>query len=381
MFVSGRSGDFALPFRAAVRSQSGSRPRPESCQRRYRMSRHCAFRSRRMVADRAFPSSFFPAVRLSPIAVVEVAVGVGDLAAVQPVDPDAAARTGGAGVRPGVDRLRCSRSRGRPILYARMALCPGIRPPLHERVVRPDLNVFRAVFGRGDEQQPELAARPTPDGTSAQSERTLISAEHAVGTAVTGSVAPTLCPACALCLGVPSSASRPPRAARMVPPLRWIRPQSMPGRSLEHSRTPSVSRSPSCTVYENSRAPRRAPHRPGILGPAHRAADLQPDMRAPGQHHRHVLAHREAHRDGPRRSRRCLRSPARTPSTPRSPAGRARLDPVVSASAGERRPPQIDGDPRAGHGVDDGRPVEPERTFAVALERQGRSRSRRSRRA
>ena len=39
----------------------------------------------------------------------------------------------------------------------------------------------------------------------------------------------------------------------MVPPFRWIRPQSMPGRSLEHSRTPSVSRSPSCTVYENSR--------------------------------------------------------------------------------------------------------------------------------
>ena len=32
--------------------------------------------------------------------------------------------------------------------------------------------------------------------------------------------------------------------------------------------------------------------------------------------------------------------------------------------------PQIDADPRAGHGVDDGRPVEPERTFAVALERQ-----------
>ena len=114
---------------------------------------------------------------------------------------------------------------------------------------------------------------------------------------------------------------------------------------------------------------RRAPHRPGILGPAHRAADLQPDMRAPGQQHRHVRAHRQPHRDG-------LAGPvgvsARRRGRHRHPGNdrRARLDPVVSAPAGERRPLQIDADPRAGHGVDDGRTVEPERTFAVALERQ-----------
>ena len=103
---------------ADVRSQSGPRPRPESRQRRHRMSRHCSFPVQTMVCGARVPELVLSRGAVVPIAVVEVAVGVGDLAAVQPVDLDAAARTGGAGVRPGVDRPSCSRSRGRPICTA-----------------------------------------------------------------------------------------------------------------------------------------------------------------------------------------------------------------------------------------------------------------------
>ena len=85
----------------------------------------------------------------------------------------------------------------------------------------------------------------TPVGLSAQSDGTVISAEHAVGSPGNGSVASTLCPACAASAGWRSSAAISSAAARIEPPSSWIDPQPRP---LAQSATPSASKSPACTT-------------------------------------------------------------------------------------------------------------------------------------